>query len=158
MKFMAILRVGLRALARNKMRSLLTMLGIIIGVGAVIAMISIADGARAQVQSQIAAMGTNILMVFPGSVTQGGVRSGFGSITSMTADDAAAILREAPSVAKVAPTTRTVAQIVAGNLNWSTQVQGAGADYFDIRDWPVEQGLPFTDLDIRASTKVCIPW
>ncbi|MDZ4805170.1 MAG: ABC transporter permease [Candidatus Eisenbacteria bacterium] len=156
MKFMAILRVGLRALARNKMRSLLTMLGIIIGVGAVIAMISIADGARAQVQSQIASMGTNILMVFPGSVTQGGVRSGFGSITTMTADDAVAILREAPSVARIAPTTRTVAQVIAGNQNWSTQIQGAGADYFDIRDWPVEQGLPFTDLDVRSSAKACV--
>jgi putative ABC transport system permease protein len=155
-KFMAILRVGLRALARNKMRSLLTMLGIIIGVGAVIAMIAIADGARAQVQAQIAAMGTNVVMVFPGSVTQGGVRSGFGSITTMTDDDADAIRREAPSVARVAPTTRTVAQVVAGNQNWSTQIQGAGADYFDIRDWPVEYGLPFTDLDVRSASKVAI--
>ena len=103
MKFMAILRVGLRALARNKMRSLLTMLGIIIGVGAVIAMIAIADGARAQVQAQIASMGTNVVMVFPGSVTQGGVRSGFGSITSMTGATATAAKKKPCAAATNTP-------------------------------------------------------
>jgi putative ABC transport system permease protein len=156
MKFFAILRVGLRALARNKMRSLLTMLGIIIGVGAVIAMISIADGARAQVQAQIASMGTNVLMVFPGSSNFGGVRSGAGGVTTMTEDDALAIRREAPSVARVSPTTRTGAQIVAGNLNWNTSIQGASPDWFEIRDWPVVDGLSFTELDVRSAAKVCV--
>jgi putative ABC transport system permease protein len=156
MKILAILKVGLRALARNKMRSLLTMLGIIIGVGAVIAMVSIADGARAQVQAQIASMGTNVLMVFPGSSMHGGVRSGFGGNTSLTEDDALAIRREAPSVARVSPTTRTNAQIVAGNLNWNTQIQGTSPDWFEVRDWPIVQGVSFTELDVRSASKVCI--
>jgi putative ABC transport system permease protein len=156
MKFFAILKVGLRALARNKMRSLLTMLGIIIGVGAVIAMISIADGARQQVQAQIASMGTNVLMVFPGSSNFGGVRSGAGGVTTMTEDDALAIRREAPAVARVSPTTRTGAQVVAGNLNWNTSIQGASPEWFEVRDWPVVDGLSFTDLDVRSAAKVCV--
>jgi putative ABC transport system permease protein len=155
-KVLLILRVGLLSLMRNKMRSLLTMLGIIIGVAAVIAMVGIAEGARSEVQAQISTLGTNVLMVFPGSVTQGGVRSGWGSVTSMTVEDAATILESCPSVARVAPTVRTVGQVVAGNQNWSTAIQGAGAAYFEIRDWPLQSGLPFTDLDVRSATKVCV--
>jgi putative ABC transport system permease protein len=156
MKIFLILRTGLRALSRNKMRSLLTMLGIIIGVAAVIAMIGIAEGARTQVQQQISMLGTNMIMVFPGSVTQGGVHSGWGSITSMTADDATAILGGCPSVARVSPTVRTVGQVVVGNQNWATSIQGAGPDYFEIRDWPIQTGQSFTELDVRSAAKVCV--
>ncbi|HEY2956151.1 MAG TPA: ABC transporter permease [Candidatus Eisenbacteria bacterium] len=150
------LRVGLQALSRNRMRSALTVLGIVIGVAAVIATLAIGQGASAAVQAQIRALGANTMTVLPGTVTAGGARSGMGSITTLTADDAAAIKAQCPAVEAVAPTVRTVAQVVYGNQNWSTQVQGTTAEFSYVRQWPVASGVFITDSDVRGTAKVCV--
>jgi putative ABC transport system permease protein len=155
LKFLTILKVGMKAIARNKMRSALTALGIIIGVACVIAMIGVGQGSQAAIQSQISALGTNFLMVFPGIATQSGARIFTGEST-LTDDDVAAVKAEAPSVAYVSPSSRTGAQIVAGNLNWGTQVQGVGVDWPFIRSWNVEKGGFFGDSEVRAAAKVCL--
>jgi putative ABC transport system permease protein len=151
-----VLPIAWRALKRNKLRSALTMLGIIIGVGAVIAMTSIGSGAKAQVQAQIASLGQNVLLVWPGSVTQSGVRTGWGSSSALTLDDVAAIQRECPAIDKISPGRNTSTQIVAGNQNWFTQLQGVGVDHLEIRDWPLAEGSFFTDQDVRAAAKVAV--
>ena len=151
-----LLRVGLQALSRNRMRSALTVLGIVIGVAAVIATLAIGQGARAAVQAQIRALGANTLTVLPGTITAGGARSGMGSITTLTPEDALAIKAECPAVEAVAPGVRTVAQVVYGNANWSTQVQGTTPDFVFIRQWPVQSGVFITDSDVRGAAKVCV--
>jgi putative ABC transport system permease protein len=156
MKILNIILSAFRALQRNKMRSFLTMLGIIIGVSAVIAMLAIGQGAEYSVKQQIAALGTNVLMVYPGAQQQAGVRSGAGSATTLTEDDALAISRECPAVQYISPGAFAGGQVIAGNLNWSTSVQGVGSDYLEIRQWPIEYGDFFTDQDIKAAAKVCI--
>ena len=156
MKILNILLSAFRALQRNKMRSFLTMLGIIIGVGAVIAMLAIGQGAEYSVKEQIAALGTNVLMVYPGAQQQAGVRTAAGSATTLTEDDALAIGRECPAVQYISPGAVAGGQIIAGNLNWSTGIQGVGTDYLEIRQWPVEYGDFFTDQDVKAAAKVCI--
>jgi putative ABC transport system permease protein len=138
------------------MRTFLTMLGIIIGVGAVIAMVGIGQGARSAVQASISTLGTNLLMIFPGSTTQGGVRGGMGSVTSLTIDDARAIAAECPAVSRSMPSSRTFAQVVFSNRNWNTPIQGVGPEFVDIRAWPVEVGSFITDDDVRTATKVCV--
>jgi putative ABC transport system permease protein len=135
MNFLSILRVAYRALARNKMRSLLTMLGIIIGVAAVIAMVALGQGARASVESQIASLGSNVIMIFPGTTTQGGVRFGMGTMTTLTEEDATMIRKECPAVGLVSETVRGIGQVVYGNQNWSTLIQGGSPEFFTIRDW-----------------------
>src|ERR671912_2286736 len=143
MNVFAIIRIAFRALARNKMRAALTMLGIIIGVSAVIAMVSIGQGAQASVQAQIEGMGTNLLFVSAGAQNVGGVRTGTGdsgSANALTAADLEAIRREVPSVALVSPLVNTRQQIVSGNLNWSAQVQGVSADLPGIRKWTIAAG------------------
>jgi putative ABC transport system permease protein len=156
MKIFNILFSAFRALQRNKMRSFLTMLGIIIGVGAVIAMLAIGQGAEYSVKAQIASLGTNVLMVYPGAQQQAGVRTAAGSATTLTEDDALAIGRECPAVQYISPGSAAGGQIIAGNLNWSTGIQGVGTDYLEIRQWPIEYGDFFTDQDVKAATKVCI--
>ena len=156
MNFVALLAVGAQALTRNRMRAALTVLGIVIGVAAVIATLAIGQGARAAVQAQIQALGANTLSVIPGTITSGGARGGMGGITTMTPDDAVAIKRECPAVTLVAPGVRTVAQLVAGNQNWGTQVQGTTPEFVDIRQWPVESGVFITDSDVRGAAKVCV--
>ncbi len=156
MKIRNVLLSALRALQRNKMRSFLTMLGIIIGVGAVIAMLAIGQGAKYSVEQQINALGTNVLIVLPGSQQTGGVRVGAGSVTTLTEDDAAAIQRECPAVALVSPGTRSVGQVIAGNLNWATSIEGTGAQYLDIRQWKIAYGDFYTDQDIKSASKVCV--
>jgi putative ABC transport system permease protein len=151
-----ILRSSFRALRRNKMRSFLTMLGIIIGVGAVIAMLAIGQGAEYSVEQQINALGTNVLIVLPGTQQTSGVRVGAGSVTTLTEDDAQAIAKECPAVALVSPGTRSGGQIIAGNMNWATSIEGTGADYLDIRNWKVEYGDFYTDQDIKSAAKVCV--
>src|SRR5882672_10135764 len=133
MKQWAILKVALRALSRNKMRSALTMLGIIIGVGAVIAMVSIGEGAQSVVQEQIQSMGSNILMVWPASRNLGGVRTGAGASPTLVASDVDAIQREVPTVAYAAPITRSGAQLIFGNQNWFSQMQGTNENYPKVR-------------------------
>jgi putative ABC transport system permease protein len=155
MKFLTILKVGLKAIARNKMRSALTALGIIIGVACVIAMIGVGKGSQAAIQSQISALGTNFLMVFPGVATQSGARIFTGEST-LTEDDVAAVKAECPSVAYVSPMSRSAGQVVAGNLNWGTQVQGVGVEWPFIRSWNTSSGSFFGDSEVRSAAKVCL--
>ncbi len=150
------IRVALRALARNKMRSILTMLGIIIGVAAVIAMVGVGQGAQQQVQSQIAAMGSNMLFVSAGSVTRGGMRMGFGATKTLVYEDMTAILRECPSVAAAAPGSRSTGSVIFGNDNWSTQVIGTEPQYLDVRSWPMASGAMFTQNDVDTSSNVAV--
>jgi putative ABC transport system permease protein len=140
----------------NKMRSALTMLGIIIGVGAVIAMIAVGSGAKSVIAERIASMGSNMLIVMSGSSTSGGFRFGSGTVPTLTVDDAKAILSEIPSVKYVAPTLPGVAQVVYGNQNWSTSIQGTTPEMLDIREWPVASGRSFTQQDLDGATKVCL--
>jgi len=156
MKILNILLSAFRALQRNKMRSFLTMLGIIIGVGAVIAMLAIGQGAEYSVKEQIASLGTNVLMVYPGAQQQAGVRSAAGGATTLTEDDALAIAKECPAVQYISPGSMAGGQIIAGNLNWSSGISGVGTDYLEIRQWPIEYGEFFTDQDVKAAAKVCI--
>ncbi|MBI4916484.1 MAG: ABC transporter permease [Acidobacteria bacterium] len=156
LNLMQIYKVSLVALRRNPMRTLLTMLGVIIGVGCVVAMVAIGQGASSAIQSQIGALGTNMLMIFSGSRSSGGVRHGMGSVQTLTVDDAAAIVRECPSVALAEPGVRTGAQVVFGNQNWSTAIQGTGPDFLTIRAWAVTKGSYFTEEDVKAATKVAV--
>ena len=156
MNFLIVLKIAGRALARNTMRSGLTMLGIIIGVAAVIAMVAVGQGAKAQVEAQIASMGSNMLMVFPGSTTQGGVHAGSGSATTLTEEDAKAIQKELSSVRYAAPSLRTVSQVVSTNQNWSTAVTGSSPDYFVVRAWSFESGSSFTKSDVDGAAKVAV--
>jgi putative ABC transport system permease protein len=156
MRFFEILQIAFDALLRNKMRSLLTMLGIIIGVGAVIAMVAIGEGARVQVESQISTLGSNVLMVFPGSLGRGGVMSGGQTGTGLTEEDQNAVKEQCPAVAYVSPQVGTGGQLVYGNKNWGTRIQGGTTDLFAIRDWQLISGDFYSDQDVRAATKVCV--
>ncbi|MDR3628053.1 MAG: ABC transporter permease [Ignavibacteriaceae bacterium] len=156
MKELNIFVAAFRALQRNKLRSFLTMLGIIIGVGAVITMLAIGQGAEYSVKEQIASLGTNVLIISPGSQQQGAIRVGAGSMTTLTQDDAQAIPIECPAVAYVSPDTRANGQVIAENLNWATGIEGVGVDYLQIREWEIEYGDLFTDQDVKASAKVCV--
>ena len=155
LKFLTILKVGLKAIARNKMRSMLTALGIIIGVACVIAMIGVGQGSQAAIQAQISSLGSNFLMVFPGVATQSGARIFTGQST-ITEDDVAAVRAECPAVAYATPVSRSAAQIVAGGLNWGTQVQGVGVEWPFVKSWNVEKGAYFGESDVRAAAKVCL--
>jgi putative ABC transport system permease protein len=150
-----ILKVGLKAILRNKMRSTLTMLGIIIGVACVITMVAVASGASRSIQESITARGTNFIMIFPGAVTQSGARLFTGQST-LTPEDAAAIKAECPSVAYVSAGVRSAAQVVAGELNWGTSIYGADVDWPFIRAWNVAEGSFFTEADVKAAAKVCV--
>jgi len=147
--------VGLKAISRNKLRSFLTALGIIIGVACVIAVVAIGNGATKSVENTINSLGTNYIMIFPGASTSSGARMFTGSST-LTAEDADGIKQECPAVAYVSPTVRSAAQVVAGELNWGTSIQGASTDYPLIRSWNVAQGSFFTDADVKAAAKVCV--
>jgi len=151
-----ILKVAFRALGRNKLRSLLTALGIIIGVACVVATIGIGEGARTQSENQLKSLGTNFLMIFPGTTTSSGARSGFGSNSKLSESDVDAIREEVSAVVYVSATIRTVAQVIYGNQNWSTSIQGGEVDWPLIRSWNVAQGQFFTDADNRAASKVCV--
>jgi len=148
--------VAYRALRRNKMRSVLTALGIIIGVGAVIAMVGIGNGAKAQVESQIASLGENVILIFSGSTTSSGIRTGWGGAGTLKIEDAEAIRREVPGVISVSEEVVSTTQVAAGNQNWFTRIYGESADYFDIRQWPLADGVPFTAQDVRSANKVCV--
>jgi len=150
------LRIALRSLKVNKLRTALTMLGIMIGVAAVIAMVSVGTGAQARVAEQIQSLGSNLIMAMSGSTNQAGVRLGQGSQTTITEDDASAIAREVPAVQVAAPSSRGNAQVVYGNLNWSTGIQGVTADYFEARDWPVDVGRPILQEDVDGATKIAL--
>jgi putative ABC transport system permease protein len=150
------LRISLGALRVNKMRSVLTMLGIIIGVSAVIAMIAVGSGAKARIAEQIASMGSNLLIVMSGSSTSGGIRMGFGTSPTLTVDDAKAILSEIPAVKYAAPELGGTAQVVYGNQNWSTRISGSTPEMLDIREWSLDSGQCFTQQDVEGAGKVCL--
>jgi putative ABC transport system permease protein len=156
MNFPMTLRIAFKALNRNKMRSGLTMLGIIIGVSAVIAMIAVGSGAKARIQEQIASMGSNLIIVLSGSATSGGIRFGSGSVPTLTVDDAKAIATELPSVKYSAPVLTGVVQIVSGNQNWSTVAYGGTPEALLIRDWPVVNGRSLTQADVDGRAAVCL--
>src|SRR6476660_3612502 len=158
MNLLMIIRVAFRALVRNKMRAALTMLGIIIGVSAVIAMVSIGQGAQQSVQAQIASIGTNLLFVSAGAQNVGGVRTGTGDTgtNTLTVEDLDAIKREVPSVSMVTPTVNARSQLVSGNANWNTSVQGVSEQYPDVRKWTVQSGGFFTEADVRTAARVIV--
>jgi putative ABC transport system permease protein len=156
MNFLAALRSALRALAANTLRSILTMLGIIIGVAAVITMIAVGQGATNRVQDQMKGLGSNIMLVLPGGVTAGGVRMGAQTGQALTEEDALAIAKDIPEVQVAAPSLRTTAQVVAGNSNWSTSVFGTTNDYLEAREWPLSSGRTFEAADMQGSAKVAL--
>jgi len=155
-RLFATFRIAVLALRRNKLRTILTMLGIIIGVGAVIAMVSIGSGAKAQVEARIASLGQNVVQVESGSSRRGGVSMGFGSAGTLTVDDAEAIEREVAGVTGVSPEVYSGGQITYGNLNWSTSARGVAPDYLSIRDWKIEDGQMFTEQDVKSGAKVAL--
>jgi putative ABC transport system permease protein len=150
------MRVARRALGRNKLRSALTMLGVIIGVGAVIAMVAIGQGAHASIRAKIASLGANALIILPGSTTQSGVRYGWGGRATLRAADVKAIQNECSAVALATPTLRTVTQVVYANENWATTIQGTGIEYPHIREWSLRSGSWFTQQDVDAASKVAV--
>ncbi|MDA8104226.1 MAG: ABC transporter permease [Nitrospiraceae bacterium] len=152
----ATIRISFRALRVNKMRSALTMLGIIIGVSAVITMLAVGTGARQRIGEQMASIGSNLLMVLPGSTTSGGVRMGAGTQPTLSTGDADAIQKECLSVMYVAPVLSGVAQVIYGNQNWSTGITGTTTSMLYVRDWPLSAGRPFTDEEMRSASKVCL--
>jgi putative ABC transport system permease protein len=156
MKFLAPFKLAARALRRNKMRSLLTMLGVIIGVGSVIASVSITTGASKQVEDKVAALGQNVVTVFSGNFTSGGMRGGWGSAPTLTVEDTTAIKNEVANIVAVSPEVRDRMQILANGLNWNTQIQGESPDYPQIRDWNIADGAMFTDGDVRSIAKVAV--
>jgi len=156
MDFMNTFRLALRALARNKMRSALTMLGIIIGVAAVIAVVSIGQGAQYMVQQGIQAMGTNVVFIAAGSGRPGGIRVGYGGVKTLTIDDMNAILREIPLIKEAAPSVNSRRQVVYGNQNWSTVVGGTTPNFFEIRNWSIQEGSVFSDEEVDLAANVCV--
>ena len=156
MSLLQTLLVALRAILRNKMRAFLTTLGIIIGVAAVIAMMAIGAGAKARVEAAFAAMGTNLLIILPGSTSSGGVQGGFGSMPTLTWDDLTAINTEVPTVKAAAPAMRSNQSVISEDQNWTTSVTGTTPAYFDIRNWPAQLGSTFTQTDVDTGSKVIV--
>ncbi|HUP39980.1 MAG TPA: ABC transporter permease, partial [Vicinamibacterales bacterium] len=149
-------RIALKALARNKMRTALTMLGMIIGVSAVITLVGLGNGAQARIEAQIKAGGTNLITVNAGNFTAGGVRGGSGVASSMTVDDVEAIKKEVPNVEFITPGVNMRGQVIAGNQNWSTRVQGTDVDFPLIREWPIKYGSFFSTQDVSSASKVAV--
>ncbi len=156
MNLIAIIKVAARALGRNKLRTALTMLGIIIGVGAVIVLVSIGQGAQAMVLDQISSMGTNMMYVMPGNLNFGGASLGLGAANTLTDDDVIAMEREVPTIAAASPVVNASGQLVFGNQNWFVRMQGANERFPQIRSWKVEQGDFFTDADVRSAARVIV--
>ena len=156
MRLFATIRLATLALRRNKMRSLLTMLGIIIGVGSVIAAVSITTGATKQVEDKVSALGQNVITIFSGSYTGSGMRGGWGSAPTLTVEDAEAILREVPEILAVSPEVRDRNQVLANGLNWNTQILGESPSFPQIRNWNIASGAMFTDADVRSIAKIAV--
>ena len=155
-KASAAVKIAFSALRINKMRSALTMLGIIIGVAAVIAMVAVGSGAQARIEEQIASIGSNLIIVLSGSITSSGIRMGTGNAQTLTMDDARSIARECDAAALAAPAVRGGAQTVYGDNNWGTQVMGTTPDYLPIRDLSMQEGQAFSDSDVEGATKVAL--
>lgn len=151
-----LLKVALKSILKSRMRSLLTALGIIIGVAAVVVMVAIGDGAQVQVEQQISALGSNLIVIFPGSSSAGGISLGAGSINRFTMEDVNKIQEEATLIKAVSPIVRSGGQVIGGSGNWSTQIQGVATNFLDIREWPLASGDFFTDKDIVSRSKVAV--
>ncbi|MGA2140848.1 MAG: ABC transporter permease [Brevinematales bacterium] len=156
MKLTFLLKVALQSIFKNKMRTLLTMLGIIIGVGAFIIMVAYGQGKQQQVRDQVQSLGVNLLTVFPAAFTSGGVSYGGGTYSRLTLDDIVKLKKDSSTLAGVSPSIRVTAQTIGGVGNWSTSVFGVSTDFFDIRQWTLSNGNFFTDSDIRSQTRVCV--
>jgi putative ABC transport system permease protein len=156
MDFLQTLKIAIRALRTNKMRSFLTMLGIIIGIAAVIAMMAVGSGASYVISQQIASIGSNIILIIPGSTTSGGLRAGAGGAQTLTSEDVKAIMAECPSVEASAPTVRSSGPVVYGNMNWSTIIMGTTPEFFEIREWGVANGRTMGQQDVDGAAKVCL--
>ena len=156
MSFWMILKISLKALGRNKVRSLLTMLGIIIGVGAVITMVSLGKGAQKQVEDEIASMGTNILWIRAGSRRSWGIRSGAGTMNTLTAADFEAIQQECPTVKGASPSASTMAQVIFGNQNWATRIEGYNEQYLSLRNWTMAEGTHFDESHVKTASRVAV--
>jgi putative ABC transport system permease protein len=150
------LRIALRALMRNKIRSLLTMLGIIIGIAAVIAMIGIGQGATVMMQNELSSMGDNLLMVFPGSMSKGGMQFGMGTNSTLTPQDSDALMKESNYIKAISPVNRSNGQLIYQEKNWAASIQGVAPSYLTIGNWKMDTGDFFTDSDVRGATKVCV--
>jgi len=155
MSLLNFLEIAMVSLWRNRMRSFLTILGIIIGVGAVIAIVAVGNGAKKQVENQINSLGSNVIMIMPGQVTQGGIRQ-YGGQTNFNERDMEVIRRNCPAVSSISPQVRTTAQAKSATLNWDTAIYGVSADYFDIRNWPVVSGRLFTPQEVSQALPVCV--
>ena len=156
MKNTTLLKVAAQSILKNKMRTLLTMLGIVIGVGAVIIMVAVGNGAQVQIQNSISSLGTSLLIVMPGSFSQGGASQGAGTFSRLTVEDAELLKRDATLLAGVSPVVSSRTQVIGGEGNWRTQVQGVSTDFPVIRDWNVASGELFTDADVRGMRKVAV--
>ena len=156
MKLSALFRVAVEGIRRNTMRTLLTMLGIVIGVSAVIVMVALGNGARQQVESSIRKLGTNVILIMEGSSTRGGASRGAGTLNVLTLSDAETIKREATLVSAVSPVVVTISQVIGGEGNWRTRINGVALDYFTIRDWGTSSGQLFTEADVRSGRKVAL--
>ncbi|WP_440134582.1 ABC transporter permease [Chitinophaga sancti] len=156
MNVINLIRIAFKALLRNKLRAFLTMLGIIIGVAAVIAMVAIGQGSKESIQSQLSSMGSNMITILPSSNVTGGARLGGTSVNTLTIDDVKAIRKQAENVSAVSPAANSNGQAINGALNWPTTIYGVSPSYLDIRKWSLKDGIPFSDEDVRASAKVCL--
>ena len=156
MKQQTLLTLASQSILKNKMRTMLTMLGIVIGVGAVIVMVAIGNGAQASIQDQIKSLGTNVIMIMPGSTNQGGASQGAGTFNRLTIADAEKVKKDATTLAAVSPVITTRTQAIAGGSNWRTQINGVSTDYLTIRDWSVASGALFTDNDVKSMRKVAV--
>jgi len=156
MSLRTLLKVAIKSIIKSRMRSLLTALGIIIGVAAVVVMVAVGDGAQLQVEEQIQSLGSNLIIITPGTSNTGGIRGGAGSFNRFTLDDVDKIKNEATLIKGVSPLVRSGGQVIGGTGNWFTQIQGVSPDYLDIRLWNLESGEFFTDRDITARAKVCV--
>lgn len=156
MRILNLIRIALRAMTRNKMRTFLTMLGIIIGVASVITMLAIGEGSKQSIEKQISDMGANMIMIFPSSGTQGGVRLEASSMQRLTLDDVNAIKEKAVNISAISPFVSSGGQVVAGSNNWPASIQGVGSDFLNIRKMEIKEGIMFTERDIRSAAKVCL--
>src|SRR5512144_2752855 len=156
MKQSTLFKVASQSILKNKLRTMLTMLGIVIGVGAVIVMVAVGHGAQSQIESQIKGLGTNLILVMPGSAQQGGVSQGAGAFNRLTVEDADKVKQQATLLAGVSPVISTRAQVIGGTGNWRTMINGVSPDFLTIRDWSVSSGEAFTDADVKASRKVAL--
>jgi putative ABC transport system permease protein len=156
MEILTIGRIAFRALRRNKVRSALTALGVIIGVASVIAMIALSSGARAAIDEQIQSAGTNVIYVSAGSMGRGGVRTGIGAVQTLTLEDAQALFEQAPGIARLSPVVRGRVQVIAGDQNWATSIEGGNEDYLAVRNWALTGGANFTARDVQVAEKVCL--